>query len=52
MHKQKQKEKKSRSNVAVSLPVLPVFFIEVLFEDSVSKPSRVSSWNSVDTLAS
>lgn len=29
--------------VVFTVPVLPVFFIDVLLEDSVSKPSSVSS---------
>lgn len=34
------------------LPVLPVFFIDVLLDDSASNPSSVSSWYSIETLVS
>jgi len=30
----------------VDEPVLPVFFMVVLFDDLVSKPFKVSSWHS------
>lgn len=33
------------------LPVLPVFFMEVLLDDLTSKPSSVSSWHSWETHA-
>lgn len=37
---------------SMHLPVLPVFFIDVLLDDSASNPSSVSSWYSIETLVS